>query len=81
MKSELSGQDINAIGSQQTTVGSSSLGWTARIIAVCVSGMIFLITALVLLTVSLPGMAALVAAAAVASLPAAAFVLVWPAMK
>ena len=80
MEPELSG-DIGAINVQRTTIESSSLGWPARIIAVCVSGIVFLLTALVLLVVSLPGMAALVAAAAAASLTAAVFVLVWPAMK
>lgn len=77
----LSGQDIDAINVQRITVEPSSLGWIARIIGVCVSGIVFLLTTLVLLTVSLPGMAALVAAAAAASLTAAVFVLVWPEME
>ena len=79
MESELLGHRTEPTKASRATNESRFSGWAARILAICASGTVFLLTALVLMTASLPAVGALMAAAAAASLTAAVFVVVWPA--
>jgi hypothetical protein len=79
MESELPGHHTEPTKASRATNALRLSGWAARILAICASGVVFLLTALVLMTASLSAVGALMAAAAAASLTAAVFVMVWPA--